>query len=258
MANVMEQFRLDGRVAVITGGSRGLGYAMALALAQAGAVTVVASRHADEAGESARRIAQESGVSSGRGCAVDVTREDSVKELMDSVVRQYGRLDVLVNSAGINIRHPVAEFPLEEFNRIVQTNLTGTWLCCRAVSSILVGQKRGSVINVGSALGFIGLAERTAYCASKAGVLGLTRTLALEWAPAGVRCNALCPGPFLTDINRPLLAHPEKVAAVVGQTAFNRWGELDEIGGSVVFLASDASRYMTGAALTLDGGWTAR
>ena len=114
------------------------------------------------------------------------------------------------------------------------------------------------MINVGSALSAVGLAERTAYCSSKAGILGLTRTLALEWAPAGVRCNALCPGPFLTEINRPLLKEPEKVQAVVGQTALNRWAELHEIRGAAVFLASDASSYMTGSSLYVDGGWTAR
>jgi gluconate 5-dehydrogenase len=118
-------------------------------------------------------------------------------------------------------------------------------------------QGRGSVVNVSSVLGTIGLAERTAYCSSKAGVVGMTKTLALEWAPYGVRCNALCPGPFLTEINEALLSDPEKVKAVVGQTALNRWAELREIQGPALFLASDASSYMTGGVLVVDGGWSA-
>ena len=255
-SDTMNQFRLDGRVALITGGSRGLGLSMATGLAQAGAVTVLCSRKAAEAQQAAASIRKETGRES-VGLAGDVTDEASVSGLVQSVVSRFGRLDVLVNSAGVNIRHPVEEFPPAEFRQIIDTNLTGTWLCCRAVAPVLREHKRGSVINVGSALGAIGIPERSAYCASKAGVLGMTRVLALEWAPFGVRCNALCPGPFLTEINRPLLAHPEKVQAVVGQTAFNRWGELFEIRGAAVFLASDASSYMTGSALYVDGGWTA-
>jgi NAD(P)-dependent dehydrogenase (short-subunit alcohol dehydrogenase family) len=117
---------------------------------------------------------------------------------------------------------------------------------------------RGSVINLGSALSSIGLPDRTPYCSAKAGVLGLTRAAALEWAGAGVRCNAICPGPFLTEMNRPLLAQPERAQAVVGRTALNRWGELHEIRGAALFLASDASSYVTGTALYVDGGWTAQ
>lgn len=164
---------------------------------------------------------------------------------------------MLINSAGVNIRHPIEEFPAGEFRQILDVNLTGSWLCCRAAGRMMKPQGGGSVVNVGSTLSAVGLAERTAYCSSKAGILGLTRTLALEWAPFGVRCNALCPGPFLTEINRPLLKTPEKVASLLKNTAFNRWGELHEIRGAAVFLASDASSYMTGSSLFVDGGWTA-
>ena len=255
--NTMDLFRLDDRVALITGGSKGLGREMALALAQAGAKTVICSRHLSDCEAVAGEIASESGQDS-LGLAADVTDEGAVDHLFATVQKEFGRLDVVVNSAGMNIRHPVEDYPVAEFREVVDVNLTGTWLCCRAAGRVMRAQGRGSVINVGSALGAIGLEERTAYCSSKAAIMGLTRTLALEWAPSNVRCNALCPGPFLTEINRPLVDHPEKVQAIVGQTAFQRWAELHEIRGAAVFLASDASSYMTGSALFLDGGWTAR
>ncbi len=255
--NTMDLFRLDGRIAVVTGGSKGLGRAMALGLAQAGATTVICSRHLEDCKGVAEEIALETGQES-IGVAADVTKEADVDWLFETVLEKFGRVDVLINSAGINIRHPVGAFPVDEFKQVLDVNLTGSWLCCRAAGRAMVEQGQGSVINVGSALSAVGLAERTAYCSSKAGILGLTRTLALEWASAGVRCNALCPGPFLTEINRPLLKEPEKVQAVIGQTAMNRWAELHEIQGAAVFLASDASSYMTGSSLFVDGGWTTR
>lgn len=255
--NTMDLFRLDARVAVVTGGSKGLGRAMALGLAQAGATTVICSRNLEDCKEAAGEIASATGQES-IGVAADVTVETDVDSLFESVLDRFGRVDVLINSAGINLRHPIEAFPTDAFKQVVDVNLTGTWLCCRAAGRVMVEQGSGSVINVGSALSAVGLAERTAYCSSKAGILGLTRTLALEWASAGVRCNALCPGPFLTEINRPLLQEPEKVQAVVGQTAMNRWAELYEIQGAAVFLASDASSYMTGSSLFVDGGWTAQ
>ena len=253
----MDLFRLDARIVVVTGGSKGLGRAMALGLAQAGATTVICSRNLEDCKEAAEETASETGQES-IGVAADVTVETDVDSLFESVLDRFGRVDVLINSAGINLRHPIEAFPTDAFKQVVDVNLTGTWLCCRAAGRVMVEQGSGSVINVGSALSAVGLAERTAYCSSKAGILGLTRTLALEWASAGVRCNALCPGPFLTEINRPLLQEPEKVQAVVGQTAMNRWAELHEIQGAAVFLASDASSYMTGSSLFVDGGWTAQ
>ena len=255
--NTMDLFRLDGRVALITGGSKGLGRSIALGLAQAGATTVICSRHLRDCEEAAAEIASESDRES-IGMAADVTQEADVDRLVSGVVDRLGRLDVLVNSAGINIRHPIDVFPTSDFKQVLDVNLTGTWLCCRAAGRIMAKQGKGSVVNVGSALSAVGLVERTAYCASKAGILGLTRTLALEWAPSGVRCNAVCPGPFLTEINEPLLKEPEKLQAVVDQTAIQRLAELHEIRGAALFLAGDASSYVTGSALFVDGGWTAQ
>lgn len=252
-----ELLRLDGKICIITGGSKGLGQSMALGLAESGATTILAARDVEACRGVAAEIAAKTGKPS-LGIATDVTKEDQVNRLISAVLDSYGRIDVLINSAGMNIRHPIEDFPSDEFRRIIDLNLTGTWLCCRAVSAVMKKQQSGSVINIGSALSLVGLAERTAYTASKAGVVGMTKTLALEWAPFHVRCNAICPGPFLTEMNTPLLADPAKAAAVVGLTAMNRWAELHEIRGAAVFLASDASTYVTGATLSVDGGWTAK
>lgn len=245
-------FRLDGQLAVVTGGSKGLGKSMALALAEAGARTVVCSRDLAACQAVAAEVSAATGQPS-EGREVDVTDEHSVEALF----AELGPVDVLINSAGINIRHPIEDFAPDDYRRVVDVNLHGTWLCCRAVAAGMKARGRGSVINVSSALGAIALAERTAYCASKHGVIGITRALALEWAPFGVRCNALCPGPFLTEMNRPLLAQPERAAVLLQATAFKRWAELSEIRGPALFLASAASSYVTGTTLFVDGGWTA-
>ncbi|MCC7494071.1 MAG: SDR family oxidoreductase [Fimbriimonadaceae bacterium] len=255
--HVLDLFRLDGRVALITGGSRGLGKSIALGFAQAGATCVLAGRDAAVASASASELSAASGQTC-HPCVADVTDEADVARMVEWTLTKCGRLDILVNSAGINIRHPIEEFALAEFQRVVETNLTGTWLACRAVAAHFKAQGSGSVINLGSALSAVGLAERSAYCSSKAAVIGLTKTLALEWAGSGARCNAICPGPFLTEMNLPLLEQPERAAAVVGLTALNRWAELPEIRGAALYLASDAASYVTGTTLFVDGGWTAR
>lgn len=254
--HVMDLFRLDGKTVLVTGGTKGLGASMALGFAQAGAQVAICSRTAADCD----RVAAEIAAATGQVCigvAGDVTQEADVDRVFDAVADRFGTLDVLVNSAGINVRHLIEDFPAADFQRVIDINLTGVWLCCRAAARVMKPQKSGSVINVASALSAIGLPERSAYCSSKAGLIGLTQTLAMEWASSNVRCNALCPGPFLTEINVPLLKEPEKVAKLLSNTALNRWAELHEIRGAALFLASDASSYMTGASLYLDGGWTA-
>lgn len=254
--NVMDQFKLEGKVALITGGSKGLGKSMAMGLAQAGATTVICARTEADCEATASEIANETGQES-IALAGDVTDEADVDRVFGAVKEKYGQLDVVINSAGINVRYLIEDFPLDEFQKVIDINLTGVWLCCRAAARIMKPQGSGSVINVASALSGVGLPERSAYCSSKAGLIGMTKTLAMEWASSGVRCNALCPGPFLTEINVPLLKEPEKVASLLSLTAMNRWADLEEIRGAGLFLASDASSFMTGASLYLDGGWTA-
>jgi NAD(P)-dependent dehydrogenase (short-subunit alcohol dehydrogenase family) len=254
--SIAELFSLRGRVALVTGGSKGLGFSIAQGFAQAGATVVLASRDEAACAERAAEIATAEGTEC-VGIHVDVTDERDVAAAFAGVVDRFGALDVVVNCAGINVRHPIEECPLEDFDRVLDINVRGSWLCCREAGRVMRPAGRGSVINLGSALSSVGLPDRTPYCSAKAGVLGLTRAAAVEWAGSGLRCNAICPGPFLTEMNRPLLAQPERAQAVIGQTALKRWGELHEIRGAALFLASDASSYVTGTALYVDGGWTA-
>jgi NAD(P)-dependent dehydrogenase (short-subunit alcohol dehydrogenase family) len=250
-------FSLRGRVALVTGGGRGLGLSIAHGFAQAGATTVLVSRDASTCETSAQQVADASGeVCVGWG--LDVTDEQDVAAVFARVVERFGALDIVVNGAGVNVRNPIEECSLEDFDTVHDVNVRGSWLCCREAGRVMRPSGRGSVINIGSALSAVGLADRTPYCTAKAGVLGLTRAAALEWAGSGLRCNTLCPGPFLTAMNRPLLAEPERAQAVVGRTALRRWGEMHEIRGAALFLASDASSYVTGTALYVDGGWTAQ
>jgi NAD(P)-dependent dehydrogenase (short-subunit alcohol dehydrogenase family) len=257
--SIAELFSLRGRVALVTGGSKGLGLSIAHGFAQAGATVVLASRDEAACAERAAEIAreQEAGGAQCVGVRLDVTDERDVAAVFAGVADRFGALDVVVNCAGINVRHPIEECPLDDFDRVLDINVRGSWLCCREAGRVMRPAGRGSVINLGSALSSVGLPDRTPYCSAKAGVLGLTRAAAVEWAGSGLRCNAICPGPFLTEMNRPLLAQPERAQAVVGQTALKRWGELHEIRGAALFLASDASSYVTGTALYVDGGWTA-
>jgi NAD(P)-dependent dehydrogenase (short-subunit alcohol dehydrogenase family) len=254
---VLDQFRLNGRVAIITGGSKGLGKSIGQALAEAGASVVLASRHRDECQTALDYLFK---ITSCDGLAVgaDVTKADDVQKLFDATMKKFGRVDVLFNNAGTNTRHLIEEFREEDFRTIVDTSLTAAWLCCRAAAPIFKKQKRGSCINLGSVMSFVALPERSAYAAAKAAILGLTRVMALEWAPFNARCNALCPGPFATEMNTPLLKDPAKASSLVNQTAMKRWAELHEIQGAALFLASDASSYVTGSTLTVDGGWTAQ
>ncbi len=254
---ILERFRMDGKVAVITGGGQGLGRVMADALAEAGANVVVASRTASLVQAVAGKLQASYGPEC-RGYPCDVTIPRQVEALIAQVMADFGRIDVLINAAGINIRRPIEQLSLDEFRRVQETNVTGVWLMCRAVAPVMKGRRYGRVINIGSMMSVVSLPERTAYSASKGAVLQITRTLALEWAPYGVTVNAMLPGPFATEINRPLLDDPEQYQAFVAQIPLGRWGELEEIGGLALFLASDASSFVTGAGIAIDGGWTAR
>lgn len=249
-------FNLSGRSAVITGGSKGLGLAMAAGLASAGADLLLVSRHLEEAQAAAQSLAQEYGVLA-LGHAADVRNEVEVDGIVQRALSAFGKVDILINSAGINIRGPITSLKLEEFERVLGTNVTGTWLTCRAVLPSMRAQGWGRIINISSALGVIGLPGRTPYTASKGAVLQMTRTLALECASDGITVNAICPGPFLTDMNESI-ADTEEGQRIIGVTALKRWARLEEIQGAAIYLAGDAASYVTGSALVVDGGWTAQ
>lgn len=252
----LDLFKLDDRVALVTGGNRGLGFEMAKALAEAGADVVVTSRQIEKAQASAAALAEATGRHT-LGLAVDVIEAQQVEAMVQAVIQEFGHIDILINNAGINIRKPLEEFDEASWDLVQHTNLKAPFLCARAVASYMKKQRYGRIINLSSMLGLTGLPERSAYCSSKGGVIQLTKVLALEFAPSNVTVNALCPGPFATELNTPVLNNPEANKFFIDHIPLGRWGRPEEIGGAIVFLASDASSFMTGAALVFDGGWTA-
>lgn len=252
----LDIFRLDGKTAWITGGAKGLGFQFANALASVGANIVINSRHGAEAAAAAKQIAAKHSVKT-LGAEVDVTKFDQVTAFVERAVKDFGSLDILVNNAGVNVRLPTIELPVEEWQRVVDINLTGPFLCSKAAAPHMLKRGWGRIINLSSILGQVGLAGRPPYTATKGGLILLTKTQALEFATSGVTVNAICPGPFATDMNKALLDDPEKYKAFVARIPMGRWGELNELDGAIIFLASKASSFMTGTTLTVDGGWTA-
>jgi NAD(P)-dependent dehydrogenase (short-subunit alcohol dehydrogenase family) len=253
--NIIDRFRLEGKTALVTGGSRGLGKQMAQALAEAGADVAVVSRRAEET----RAVAAEIASSTARHCrgyGCDVTAAAQVEALVGEVLKDFGQVDVLVNNAGINIRGAIEKVSLEDFQRVQDTNVTGPWLLCRALATHFKERRSGRVINVGSTLSVVSMPDRTPYATSKGAVLQLTRTLALEWGPFGVTVNCIMPGPFATEMNQSLLADPKVYESFIARVPLGRWANLNEIGGLVVFLAGETSSFITGAAIAIDGGWT--
>jgi NAD(P)-dependent dehydrogenase (short-subunit alcohol dehydrogenase family) len=255
--SVLDSFRLDGKVALVTGGSRGLGRTMATALAEAGADVAITARTLPSCEETAAAIAEATGRRC-KGFAAEVTSIHDVERLADDVETAFGKVDVLVNNAGTNIRGQVDQLSEADWDSVIDTNLKGPFLCARAIGPRMVKRGWGRVINMGSTLSVIALPGRAPYASSKAGVMNLSRVLALEWAGTGVTVNTICPGPFATEMNRQLLDDPVKYKALMDLIPLGRWGEVEEIAGAVVFLASPASSFVTGSAVFVDGGWTAR
>jgi NAD(P)-dependent dehydrogenase (short-subunit alcohol dehydrogenase family) len=249
-------FDLTGRVAIITGGSIGLGRQMAEGLAEMGANLVLCARNAERCQEAAEEL-QQLGIKA-RSLACDVRNQISVRALVDATISQFGRIDILINNAGISWGAPVEEMRLEDWNKVIETNLTGSFLCAQAVGRIMIRQGRGKIINIASVAGLGGApAELPAvgYHASKGGVIGLTKDLACKWAVHNIQVNAIAPGWFPTHMSSRVIERHREL--FLGHIPMRRFGNEHDLKGAAVFLASDASNYVTGHVLVVDGGQTA-
>jgi NAD(P)-dependent dehydrogenase (short-subunit alcohol dehydrogenase family) len=252
----MSTINLEGKTALVTGASKGLGRAMALALAAAGARLVLVSRNLDLLNETARAVR-----AAGAEAAVfqtDVTDEEQVVRLEQSVAKAFGRIQILINNAGMNLRKPVAEFSLAEWRQVMSTNLDSAFLMCRSFVPQMRRQEYGRILNMTSIMSHVALPGRTAYAASKAGLLGFTRALALELAPERITVNGISPGPVATEMNAPLMQDPEVNQQFISRIPLGRWGKVEEVGQLAVYLCSENAGFITGADIVIDGGWTAQ
>ncbi|MBI3696249.1 MAG: SDR family oxidoreductase [Acidobacteria bacterium] len=252
----MSTHPLDGHVAVITGASKGLGKQMAQSLAEAGAAVALVARNR----ELLNAVKADISKSGGRAelFVADVIDETEVTALAEQIRIRLGPPDILINNAGINIRKPIHEFTLEEWNRVMHTNLNGPFLCTRALVPGMIEKKWGRIINMTSIMSHVSLPGRAAYSSSKFGLLGMTKALALELAPHHITVNGISPGPFATEMNTPLMEDPVRNAEFISRIPLGRWGKVEEIGALAVYLCSEAAGFITGADILIDGGWTAQ
>ena len=251
----MDLFDLSGKAAVVTGGNGGIGLGIARGLVRAGANVAVAGRNPEK---TAAAVSELNGVRDGGaiGLDVDVTDEGQVGDMVARSVERFGRLDILVNNAGIGIRKRPEEYSLEEFERVVDTNLTAVFLGCRAAYPEMKRAGGGKIVNIGSMASLFGHTFATPYAASKGGVVQLTKSLAIAWAPDGIQVNCILPGWIETDMTNAARAYlPDLYDRVLARTPAGRWGRPDDLAGTAVFLASPASDYVTGVSIPIDGGY---
>lgn len=252
---ILDQFRLDGKVALVTGGSRGLGFGMAVGLAEAGA-DIISIQHSSPNEALAKRI-----TSLGRRflpLTLDIGSETAAQQALEAAISRFGHIDILVNNAGIQRRAPAAEFPIEDWDSVININLRTAFLFCQVFGRQMLQQGSGKIINIASLLSVQGGVTVPAYTASKHAIAGLTKALCNEWAGQGVNVNAIAPGYMDTDLNVALRANPERDRQISERIPAGRWGKPEDMAGAVVFLASPASDYLHGHLLVVDGGWLAR